>query len=925
MINFFNTPKAQRASSEREAARNILVAVFTAALKHPQQKKQTVLINGPKGYGKRLLLEQELMAYGYPLIVTKANQGKKYFLNSLERFASRFPKDVLADSPLVLRVDGIDSAETAEALHGWLSESYSVEVVCRGERKTIDLDQLLIVGVADSIASRANLGFGTNTKSTTNSSAEYPGWDLKADLPPLSIEEFQSLAISHHLPAFKEEMETFGCFLEANTDAWEYFIESAHESGNGFEALASELATVKEHFCRKYGNAAPASYRLTHSADKGFRLKQVSKKVRHSIASASANAVKEPAPLSKHPPRPDTQKDQRGLATLRDLQENGNLKSGPGVSDTALDEVTLITQNSDTDTTLVQTENTSIYFADEQRRRNLLAVGSIGSGKTSRIALNLLKEDISDKAVTTVIFDTQGDYTPVAIELARKYGRKVIYLDFGDPERSIGWNPFHHISSKKEAIRVATILLDRTNGAKANFSGGASHFFRQDAVKHLAAIFQTLKASDIPVLGSNIVEIIDKGPKALQDLADKAKNDALFGFTQRLMQEHANTATTMTEITSSFLLFADEQIAAVTSEHEFEFSQISPDTNPCVLIVRAPEERKRELEPLISLFLDDLLTFFMRRGNGIKPVSGSISVFMDEFASALPRLPDEFVDCINTLRKKGLRLNCFIQSISQLISRYGQNEAKQLLSAFNTKLFIAPVGWEDAEYASTLSGYMEVSTPTVDANGVVQRTGFEQRPVLLPTDVLQAKSPTHGPCITAFLPDGMAPFQFYIKPSYEREAFTDIYHEDLENLLPELRAQPLGSDMEGRSYSSIRNSECEGGGDGGKAKKKSDGGLEDRHKEILKKIDFENSTGSAKKWWVAFEEENSTRLALVVRLGEELAQRGATVTEFFLAYVYSNTDNIQANLHYLDYTRLKRKEEKEKRKEKKKGSDKEGG
>ena len=54
-------------------------------------------------------------------------------------------------------------------------------------------------------------------------------------------------------------------------------------------------------------------------------------------------------------------------------------------------------------------------------------------------------------------------------------------------------------------------------------------------------------------------------------------------------------------------------------------------------------------------------------------------------------------------------------------------------------------------------------------------------------------------------------------------------------------------------------------------------------------------------------------MALVLRLAEELSIRTATITEFFLAYVYSNTDNIQANLCYLDYTRLKKEEEKKKR------------
>jgi hypothetical protein len=83
--------------------------------------------------------------------------------------------------------------------------------------------------------------------------------------------------------------------------------------------------------------------------------------------------------------------------------------------------------------------------------------------------------------------------------------------------------------------------------------------------------------------------------------------------------------------------------------------------------------------------------------------------------------------------------------------------------------------------------------------------------------------------------------------------------------------------------------------------------------EVKKNLDWDNTTGSARKWWEAFESENKTRTALVLRLAEELQNRKATITEFFLAYVYSNTDNIQANLSYLDYTRLKKEEERKKK------------
>src|SRR5205085_5128460 len=89
--------------------------------------------------------------------------------------------------------------------------------------------------------------------------------------------------------------------------------------------------------------------------------------------------------------------------------------------------------------------------------------------------------------------------------------------------------------------------------------------------------------------------------------------------------------------------------------------------------------------------------------------------------------------------------------------------------------------------------------------------------------------------------------------------------------------------------------------------------IRERLGQVKKKLDWDNTTGSAKKWWDAFEGENKHRLPLVLRLAEELEWRKATITEFFLAYVYSNTDNIQANLSYMDYTRLKKEEEKRKK------------
>jgi ATP-dependent Clp protease ATP-binding subunit ClpX len=82
-------------------------------------------------------------------------------------------------------------------------------------------------------------------------------------------------------------------------------------------------------------------------------------------------------------------------------------------------------------------------------------------------------------------------------------------------------------------------------------------------------------------------------------------------------------------------------------------------------------------------------------------------------------------------------------------------------------------------------------------------------------------------------------------------------------------------------------------------------GVERIKKENLR---WDEVEGHARAWWTAFEEENKHRWALVFRLAEELRNRKATISEFFWAYEHSQTDNIQANLYFLDYLKLKKKD-----------------
>jgi hypothetical protein len=71
--------------------------------------------------------------------------------------------------------------------------------------------------------------------------------------------------------------------------------------------------------------------------------------------------------------------------------------------------------------------------------------------------------------------------------------------------------------------------------------------------------------------------------------------------------------------------------------------------------------------------------------------------------------------------------------------------------------------------------------------------------------------------------------------------------------------------------------------------------------EALKiKLGMNTLEGTSRKWWLAFEIEKAERPEVVFQLLTELEKRNVTIQEFYLAYVYSEVDNIQTNLDYLD-------------------------
>lgn len=566
----------------------------------------------------------------------------------------------------------------------------------------------------------------------------------------------------------------------------------------------------------------------------------------------------------------------------------------------------------------------SLFLSEANQNTHTLVVGRTGSGKTQLI-WTLAEAALNDPQRTIIVFEIKKEMYGPLREMALRAGRKArdIYrLDLSDPVTSIGWNPVSNSLKESEAFEMGFHLVESGDNRRG---ADETPFWRNISVELISGILLALASDpyETPSL-PRVREILNLPRRHLLAWLDTHRiAPALHKFAAFLRSGSQNAETCLSDAGMRMLTFLDRALCAVMSHGELDIGRLF--SRPSVLVVEMGEENIERLRPIFSLLVTQLLNEAIRvagrRADAALPFP--VTMVLDEFASALGRLPDFHVR-LNTLRSRRVGIVAACQGLNQLRLVYGA-AAETVLGAFNAKVFFPSLENEDAEYASRLSGTMTALVPTrrldcsAEVSGGLMEMSAENlslvaRRVFLPDEIrAPRKHWALGAPATVFLPQ-TPPFQAYFTPAYRQPELAPVLLRGKMSK-PRRRRKPLSYEP-----SSLP---AEPTDEGGKRltpgitdpNGRSDETVRDLLEVTKGKIEWEKTTGSARKWWLAFENENKHRLPLVLRLAEELALRKATVGEFFTAYVYSNTDNIQANLLYLDYCRLKSEQEKKKRRD----------
>lgn len=548
----------------------------------------------------------------------------------------------------------------------------------------------------------------------------------------------------------------------------------------------------------------------------------------------------------------------------------------------------------------------ALAFPAHERCRHLLVVGANGSGKTTRLMLPLMFSDLEDRECSMVIIDAQLALTQPIVDYARRVRgprARIRYFNPMDPERSVYWNPIAGIDERSAALDMASSIA-----AGVPLGSHETSYFRLQATYQIANLIRATNRLGCGTLGE-IQRIVEFGIGRIREIAEQANVPALVAFCAEA-ERNQNHGTSIAEMLNLLSTWYDDRVASVTSASEFDFDEL--ERRPTVLIIALPEESVTRLRPLTNCLLHRLFEWIMRRGQERGgTLRRPLALHIDEFASAVGAIRD-FPVRANTLRKRGLMITAAVQTISQLQEVY-PDSSRSLLAAFNHQIFVPRLAQEDAQYVSSLSGLTTTIETVTGPHGETVSSQPVTRPVLLPSEVDRPpRHPKYGPRMTFLLGDTPA-FQGYLPAVYEDPALAGLVAPNRKLRLPFRRRKHKPDPGDGPDAMPYAGTPIPPNrptpGISEHTNLWSRERVQARLDATLDAIEWSATTGSARKWWEAFTSENSTRLTLILRLAEELAIRKATITEFFLAYVYSNTDSIQANLHYLDYTRARKAEE----------------
>lgn len=493
----------------------------------------------------------------------------------------------------------------------------------------------------------------------------------------------------------------------------------------------------------------------------------------------------------------------------------------------------------------------------EERNRHVLIIAKTGGGKTTKMIKPILYSDCLCPDRSTIVIDSKPEMWRSFAGMTRKYNpdKEILLFNPLDRARSLSWNILGKVEDDTDAKLIANTVIMATDqpGAKSD-----SPFFRNNALAILNAIMVGLLHDPNDMLSMpRVHELVQSGIKPLCNWLESHphayRNTRTFIELVRAGSQNADTI--MSELSMRLSAWDLSAIRATTAFPELDLETLIQ--KPTLFIVELRESELEMLRPMANVIVVEVLRFLTKRAEqcpGLK-LPRPVGLVIDEFASALGRLPDIHVK-LNTLRSRNVSICAAIQSTAQIKANYA-DDADSVLAGFSTKILMPPLDLVDSEWGSKESGQMTIRFKTMSKGQNKKLTEFfaskndgtqeqvQQRPVLTPDEIGR---PTDN--INTFFMPNTPVFQGYLVPYYKDKMMnarlSEFEHDESTDL--KLRTEPIAFEEKLPEAPPAEGQPVAGAPTPGITNTSgwSEEQISTKLTEVKGKLDWENTTGSAR-------------------------------------------------------------------------------
>ena len=333
--------------------------------------------------------------------------------------------------------------------------------------------------------------------------------------------------------------------------------------------------------------------------------------------------------------------------------------------------------------------------------QSVMTVGGMGKGKST---VFVMPNMYTLNNCSMVVTDTSGEIYQQTSGYLKSQGFNIQVLNLMDMKYSASYNPLASANSFTEIQQVAHLLLKSSPSA----SSGDDAFWTAGAEKIIRILIQCLKnrAAEDPTQAKyvnlpNVKYLLNhfdahsakpgtsKLDRFVMDstLNDKSTWNDYVGFT------NGNEKTVL-----SFISSADTALTPVGNpdlaqlmgqQHGIDFEQLRREKTVLYVLVR--QQDLSYFAFLLNMFYSDLFRSLL---SDVKHGGLPVYLLLDEFGHLT--IPD-FATYATTARKYEVGFWIFLQSLSQLQSRYGRDEAQTILDGLQTEIYLPGMGIETAE------------------------------------------------------------------------------------------------------------------------------------------------------------------------------------------------------------------------------------